>query len=416
MTRIPRDTSFDATLALLRDPYGFVQKRCQRYGSDLFETRLLLRRTICMRGRDAAELFYDPERFQRRGAMPERIRRTLLGRGGVQGLDDEAHRHRKQMFMALMTPERIAGLGALTAERLRLHAGRWASMPRVVLYDELHEVLTRIVCAWSGVQLQEAEVRRRTRELVAMFDAAGAIGPRHWWSRLARRSGERWSAEMVEAVRAGRLDPPEQSALRIIALHRDLDGKLPPPRIAAVELLNVLRPTVAVAVFITHAAHALHEHPECRQRLQAGEAGYADLFVQEVRRFYPFFPAVMARTRRGFEWKGYRFPEGARVMLDLHGTDHDPRSWNAPEEFRPERFRRWDGSPFDFIPQGGGDHHQGHRCAGEWITIELMKVAVDFLARRIAYDVPEQDLRIDRARLPALPRSRFVIGNVQPCD
>jgi fatty-acid peroxygenase len=169
-------------------------------------------------------------------------------------------------------------------------------------------------------------------------------------------------------------------------------------------------------VFITHAAHALHEHPECRQRLQAGEAGYADLFVQEVRRFYPFFPAVMARTRRGFEWKGYRFPEGARVMLDLHGTDHDPRSWNAPEEFRPERFRRWDGSPFDFIPQGGGDHHQGHRCAGEWITIELMKVAVDFLARRIAYDVPEQDLRIDRARLPALPRSRFVIGNVQPCD
>src|SRR3546814_10555834 len=59
--------------------------------------------------------------------------------------------------------------------------------------------------------------------------------------------------------------------------------------------------------------------------------------------------------------------------LDLHGTNRDRRSWDAPEEFRPERFRRWDGSPFNFIPQGGGSHDLNHRCPGEWITIELMK-------------------------------------------
>ena len=301
---IPRDESFDATLALIRDPYGFVRKRCQRYGSDLFETRLLLRRTICMTGPEATRLFYDPDRFVRRGVMPERIRSTLLGRGGVQGLDGEAHRHRKRMFMSLMSPERIAELGELTAGILRVHAPKWASRERVVLYDELPEVLTRAVCAWSGVPLAEAEVGRRSRELTAMFDGAGAIGPRHWRSRLARRRGERWIAELVQRVRAGRLDPPEGSALRVIALHRDLEGKPLDPRVSAVEVINVLRPTVAVSVFITLAAHALHRHPEGRRRLRAGEAGYADLFVQEVRRFYPFFPAVMARTRRDFEWKG----------------------------------------------------------------------------------------------------------------
>jgi len=410
---IPRDQSFDATLALIRDPYEFVRKRSQLHGSDLFETRLLLRRTVCMIGPEAARLFYDPDRFVRRGATPERIRSTLLGRGGVQGLDDAAHRHRKGMFMALMAPERIARLGEMTAEVLRAHARTWTSRERVVLHDALPEVLTRAVCAWSGVPLAEAEVGRRSRELTAMFDGAGAIGPRHWRSRLARRSGERWIAGLVQRVRAGGLEPPEESALRVIALHRDPEGEPLSPRVAAVEVINVLRPTVAVAVFITLAAHALHQHPECRRRLQAGEAGYADLFVQEVRRFYPFFPAVMARTRRAFEWQGCRFPEGVRVMLDLYGTDHDPRSWDAPDEFRPERFRTWDGSPFDFIPQGAGDHYQGHRCPGEWIAIELMKVAVDFLARRIAYDVPEQDLRIDLSRLPALPRSRFVISNVR---
>jgi fatty-acid peroxygenase len=183
--------------------------------------------------------------------------------------------------------------------------------------------------------------------------------------------------------------------------------------VAAVELLNVLRPTVAVSVFITFAAVALHQHPACRQQLEAGENDYAEMFVQEVRRFYPFFPMVGALVRHDFEWKGYPFPQGQQVLLDLYGTDHDPRIWQEPEVFRSERFRQWEGSPFDFIPQGGGDHHLHHRCPGEWITLELMKGALRFLAGRITYEVPEQDLAIDYSRLPALPRSRFIISNVR---
>ena len=35
-----------------------------------------------------------------------------------------------------------------------------------------------------------------------------------------------------------------------------------------VELLNVLRPTVAVSVFIVHAVHALNRYPEWVQRLK----------------------------------------------------------------------------------------------------------------------------------------------------
>src|SRR3546814_8326911 len=104
MPPIPHDLSFDSTFALLLDPYGFISKRCRRYGADLFQTRLLLRPTICMTGPEAAELFYRQDLFARRGATPGRIQKTLLGQGGVQGLDGEAHRHRKQIFMSLMTP------------------------------------------------------------------------------------------------------------------------------------------------------------------------------------------------------------------------------------------------------------------------------------------------------------------------
>ncbi len=138
-----------------------------------------------------------------------------------------------------------------------------------------------------------------------------------------------------------------------------------------------------------------------------------ELFVQEVRRFYPFFPFVGARVRNDFEWRGYRFRQGTLALLDLYGTDHDARTWEHPEVFRPERFRQWDQSPFNFIPQGGGDYYTNHRCAGEWLTIDLTKVAVRFLTQSMAYDVPDQDLTISMSRMPAIPQSRFVISNVR---
>ncbi len=413
MPPIPRDKSLDSTLALKRDPYRFISRRCQHHRSDLFETRLMLQKTICMTGPQAAELFYDARRFVRRGASPARIAKTLFGQGGVQGLDDEAHRHRKRMFMSLMTSEQIGRLVENVTGEWRACARKWAAMDEIVLYDELHPLLTRAVCAWAGVPLAESEVDRRTQELVALFDYAGSVGPKHWWSRLARTRANRWIEDIVGQIRGGRIHPPEGTAAHVIAWHRDLNGKVLSPRVAAVEVLNVLRPTVAVAVYITFVADALHRHSECRREIEAATDGYADLFVQEVRRSYPFFPSVGARVRHDFEWGGYTFPEGQRVILDLYGTNHDARTWDAPEQFRPERFRRWDESPFNFIPQGGGDHNANHRCPGEWITIALMRQAVDVLVRSLRYEVPEQDLEIDLSRLPALPRSGLIIRNVR---
>lgn len=77
MISIPRDQTFDNTFAMIGDSYEFILKRCRQLGSDVFETRLLLRKTICMTGPDAAELFCDHRRFIRRHAAPSRVQATL---------------------------------------------------------------------------------------------------------------------------------------------------------------------------------------------------------------------------------------------------------------------------------------------------------------------------------------------------
>ncbi|MFI9643841.1 cytochrome P450 [Micromonospora sp. NPDC051925] len=413
MATTPADRSPESTLAFLREGYRFISTRCERYGSDVFTARLLLEPTIFLRGRDAVELFYDQERFRRAGAAPKRGQRTLTGKGGVQGLDGAAHHDRKAMFMSIMTPSAVQRLGRLFADEWRTRLPGWEGSGTVVLHEAVGPLLMRAVCAWAGVPLPEAEVGRRTAQMQAMIDGPAALGPRHWRGRLARRRAERWIADLVERVRIGTLPAPAGSALAVIAEHRDGAGRLLPRRVAAVELINVLRPTVAVDRYVVFAALALHDHPAWRERVRTGDEP-TEWFVQEVRRYYPFFPVAFARVRRSFEWQGHHFPKGRRVLLDLYGTNHHPQLWPEPERFRPERFAGWRDDPYGLVPQGGGSHLGGHRCAGEWITIELMKQAVGLLTGAMDYQVPPQDLALDLGQAPTLPPSGFVLSDVRP--
>jgi fatty-acid peroxygenase len=414
LTTIPRDRAFDSTLALLADGYTFISKRCRALRSDVFQTRLMFRKAVCVLGAEAAAMFYHPGRFTRRGAMPPTALMLLQDRGSVQQLDGDDHRGRKALFMAMTTPDGIRPLVDAAAAEWRERIGRWQRAQHVVLHDEVQGILCRAVCAWAGIPLTEAEARKRTRELAAMIDGAGSFGPRNWRGLLLRMRTERWLRRVVRRVRADQLGVPADSAAQRIAWHREGAGRLLPPKVAAVELLNVLRPTVAVAWYVTFAALALHQFPAYRHRLaSAGDDELVECFVHEVRRVYPFFPLVAGRARHAFTWRSRRFAPGTWVILDLYGTNRDARSWTDPDAFRPERFRGWRGDPFTLIPQGGGSYHRDHRRAGEAITIELMKMAVRMLSRAMHYEVPDQDLRVDLSRIPTLPASRFVIASVK---
>ena len=410
---VPRDRTPDATLAFLRDGYEFIRKRARRYGTDGFEARLMLRRAVCITGADAARAFYEGDRLTRRGALPPTALTLLQDKGSVALLDGAAHRHRKQMFMEVLSPGSFDGLIDLTADECRAAASRWQGRDAVVVYRATQEILLRAVCSWAGMPLEESEVGRRTSEFAAMIDGAGAIGPRHWRGQLLRQRTERWVRRALEDVRNGRRSVPEGSTVDVIATHRDEHGELLDSADAAVELINILRPTVAIGHYFAFAALALHQHPEAAERVRAGGDAEREWFVQEVRRLTPFFPLVAGRVVEPFEWQGSDFPQGRWVLLDLYGTNRDPRVWDDPDDFRPERFDGWEGDPFALIPQGGGDHRVDHRCPGEWVTIELTKVAVRMLTQEIAYQVPSQDASVSLSRMPAVPKSGFVIRDVR---
>ncbi|AHL76661.1 cytochrome P450 [Stutzerimonas stutzeri] len=413
MPDIPHDSQTESSLSLLSEGYSFISSRCQRLGSDLFQVRLLMQNTICMSGEEAAKLFYDEQLFQREHAAPRMLQKTLFGQGGVQGLDGEAHRHRKQLFLSLLTEAAVAELVRLSEANWQAAIETWQQCDRVVFMPEVQAILTRTACDWAGVPLEEGELLHRRDQLAAMIDGAGGVGARHWRARKARKEAESWMIELISRVRAGTLVIDESRPLAVVARHLDLDGAVLKERIAAVEMLNLLRPTVAVARFVTYAALELLAHPQWHQRLQQEDA-VLEPFAQEVRRLHAFFPFTAARVRKDFEWRGYHFPKDTRVLLDLYGTNRDARLWVQPEAFRPERFAAWDGGAFNFITQGGGDAASGHRCPGEPLAIALLKSALCMLTRRMSYAVPAQSLHMDPSRMPEQPESLLIICDVRP--
>ncbi|MBE5967453.1 MAG: cytochrome P450 [Lachnospiraceae bacterium] len=398
---------------LLWEGYKFIGNQGRKSGTDIIETRIMGKKATCIRGPEAAEVFYDERFFERKDAMPKRVQKTLTGENGVQGLDGVEHRQRKMMFLSIMNPTNMELLKKILLKQWEISSRRWEQKEQIILFDEVQELLCKVACKWAGVPLKKSEVKLRADDLGKMIDGFGAIGPRYWEGRCARKRTEAWIRNIIEQIRSYKLRPRIGSAAYTIAWQYNLTGGLLDLQIATVELINIIRPIAAIATYVTFGAHAMYKHPVCRKKLKLRDERYTDMFVQEVRRYYPFTPFVGALVKESFFWKNHLFKKGTLVLLDVYGIDHDPRIWDWPNAFYPERFSDHMEGPYEFIPQGGGNASKGHRCAGEMVTVEVMKESFLYLAGKIDYKVPRQNMKYSLRRIPTLPKSRFVISHVR---
>ena len=243
MKTIPKVQNIDSTLSLLKEGYLFIPNRCRKYNSDVFETRLKFEKFICVSGSEAAKIFYDTEKFERNSSAPSRIKKTLFGRGGVQGLDGEEHKRRKNLFMSVMSDESINNLVEIFHSQLYAYGKKWESVNSVVLFDEVREILCRSVCKWVGVPLNEDEVKKRTIDFARMIEGPGSVGKKYVLGRIARIRGNRWIEQIIKDVRNNLLQVEEDKPLYIFAHHKNNNGELLDIKTASVEIINLLRPT-----------------------------------------------------------------------------------------------------------------------------------------------------------------------------
>jgi fatty-acid peroxygenase len=400
------DMGPDLSFHLWRSGYrALPEQRSHRGGADVFETSLLGRRAVVVRGRDGARLFYDPAVVERQGAIPPPVADLLFGKGAVHGLDGEEHAQRKAVFLDILTERRVEELATTIGRDLERRVLAWPGR-EVAVFDELVAVYGAAVQAWAGVDASPAAVLRTSRRLASIVDGFGGAGlayPRAWAARLR---ADRWARRLIESARDGRVAARPDSVLSLLAAGpgRDLDA-----RVAGVELLNILRPTVAVAWPGTFLARDLAAFPQWRSLLRDGDGAEErrTAFGHEVRRTCPFVPALAGRVHSPAEIDGVRLSPGDLLVLDVPGINHDPRLWSDAEEFLPERFAGLMPDPYGFVPQGGGDPSTGHRCPGEPLTVRILAETARVLSR-IEYE-SVGSATYDATRIPTLPGRGFVV-------
>ena len=410
---IPKDKGLDNTINILKEGYLFIPNRMNLFNSNIFETHIMAQKAICITGKDAAKVFYNEDLFKRKGVAPKRIQKTLFGENAIQGKDGIAHIKRKSLFMNILTEEYEEKVDRLVKEELIKSIDKWEQMEEVILFREISQIICYVVCNCVGIYISREASKKRTEDFLRMIYSFSSVGSKYRKGKEARKETEKWIENIVVNLRNNKIEVEKDSPIYKIAFYKDVDNKLLDSKIAAIEIINIIRPIIAVSTYVVFAALALHTHPECREKLIKKEDNYYEMFAQEVRRFYPFTPFVAAKTKKDFRWGKYEFEKGRLVLLDVYGTNHDSEVWHEPYKFRPERFKERNEDLFDFIPQGGGNPDITHRCPGEGVTVKIMESVLDFLINDIDFKVRNQDLSYNLKQIPTLPKSGFIISNVK---
>ncbi|KAJ0974873.1 hypothetical protein J5N97_016838 [Dioscorea zingiberensis] len=86
---------------------------------------------------------------------------------------------------------------------------------------------------------------------------------------------------------------------------------------------------------------------------------YLKYVINETLRMHPPAPLLVPREcREECKINGYDIPLKTRAFINVWALGRDPKSWEDPEEFRPERFEgspiNYKGQHFEFIPFGAG--------------------------------------------------------------
>ncbi|MBO0457407.1 cytochrome P450 [Enterococcus hulanensis] len=399
----------------LDEGYLLLSELRKEADAPVVKARLLNKEVIAVYGKEAAKKFYDPRNFKREGAMPKVVLKTLFGEEGVQTLDGKAHEHRKTTFMNLMTPKRMDEyhriLDKNLAQKLDQQHGEFE------LFDLSKDVLFRSICEWAGIDLSEMskeEINQLAEYQISMISSAVTNPATHIKGIENRKKSEKWAQSLIEHARTNPVAGKEDIALYAFANATDDNGELLPIDVAAVELLNVIRPTVALTVWIALMGHALFSRPDIYQRLHAEFDKLQDSFIQEMRRYYPFFPMLPAFAKQDVEIDGYLIPKDSWVVLDLYGTNHDKRTIETPEVFRISRYLGKEkhisyDEEYEMIAQGGGKFEAMHRCAGEWITLHTLRVFSDQLVNKYQFSVPKQDWEIPMNQFPTYPKSKALL-------
>jgi cytochrome P450 len=407
------------TFAYMRDPLGFLADAVRTHG-DLVRLRL---------GNVTTYVLVNPAhieyvlRTHHENFIKDRLTQTispLVGQGLLTSEGDYWKRQRRLARPAFQHHQ-IQRYADQMVDRTRRMFSHWGDGEERELHSQLSKLTLAIVAAtlFDADVGADAEVVGSSLEVVMDY----YFNPMRWFrirehlplpsTRRYRGAIGRIDEIMYRLIRERRAGGGETGDLisRLIAAREDdgtggmSDRQI---RDEAVTIFLAGHETTALALFYT--LHLLALHPEVESRLaeeisrvlsgrlptaaDVPELPYTEWVVREAMRLYPPAWGIAREALEDCEIGGYRVPRGTQLFLVQYLVHRDPRWFEDPEAFRPER---WAGDLIKRLPRCAyfpfGD---GPRiCIGNhFAMMEAVLVLATIVQRHRIAVLPDQTIEL----------------------
>jgi len=393
-----------------RDLLGFLSDCARRYG-DVVGFRLPRRRLVLLNHPDLIEEVLTAHARRTTKTAILNMLRPVLGDGLLLSEGDTWLRQRR-LIQPAFHRQRIAAYGDVMAGYAARAMDDWKDGQTRDVHADMMAITQAIVAktlfdadvseaAWDVGHalhvLTEDFMRRRAR----LFELPAFVPtPARRRNRAAIAQLDRIVYGIIATRRASGEDRGDLLSILLAARDADDGSRMTDQQVRDEIMTLFLAGHETTAVALSWTWYLLAQHPDVEKRL-ADELGtlldgrlptvadlprlrYAEMVVTESMRLYP--PAFMLTRRvvEPFEIGGHRIEAETALIMSQWITQRDPRWFDAPEVFQPER---WEHDlakrlpRYAYFPFGGGPR----LCIGNTFALMEATLLLATIAQRFRF-------------------------------
>jgi cytochrome P450 len=398
------------TLDFGRHTFEFLQSCRREYGDVVYFEVLRQPFYQLNHPEDIHRVLVDNNTNYTKGSFLTRQFGEFLGKGLLLNEGDDWRRQRHLVEPAFH-PDRISVYAEMmTAFTDRLLETWTPGESRDIGADMTELTLEIVAAALFDVDVREdaPEIRQSFRAVTEEFRkrTARPVSFPRWVptprNRRYRRALDRLDRFVYDVIDRRRTDPGDDVVSMLLRAGSDGGGGIDTKQLRdeALTLLFAGHETTAIA--LTFTWYLLATHPPVADRLVAElddvlggeppamedvpELSFTRRVLKESMRLYPPVFGVLREPVEDDEIGGYRIPAGSTVAMNQIVVHHDPRFFEDPEAFVPDRWTpdfEEDLPRFAYFPFGGGPR----RCIGERFAMLEATLVVARIAQQYRFEL-----------------------------
>lgn len=390
-----------------RDPLGFLSRCASAFG-DVASFRLPGTRFYLLSNPEhiAATFTATNSKFINHGGMRTPLSRMLFGTGILTSEGDEWRRQRSLTFPSFRH-SRVPEYAEIMIDETRRMLEGWKAGSLVDIFSEMLNLTLGTFMRTLLRSSNTARFHEITRSFIDLRDGFLLTGRLQCFGMMWRLPVKRRYRNAINSInsvvddiiRERRADKQPHDDLLSVLMDAEYEDGRP---ISDEQLRSEVKTFLFTGIFgaalpLAWANYLISKDRSVGQKLNVQtdeilggkfaadsdlkKCEYARWILKEALRLYPPIWASGREAVVECEIGGYSVPKGTQLVMSQWVTQRDPRFWQDPDKFIPERWGEIKAHPkYAYFPHGGGPRF----CMGDAFAELLSVTVLSMVAQRFA--------------------------------